>query len=195
MSQPRIPDYLIDAQFVERWSPRALKNDAIDDETLLSLFEAARWAPSAYNLQPWRFSYSKNGSASWGNYLDFLIDFNRGWAQHATALVVVMSKTTSQNGECEVSNPSHAFDTGAAWANLALQAHLKGWQTHCMGGVHHDKIKAALKLPDNYAVHGMIAIGKPGDKALLPDFLQQKEAQSGRLAVADTVAEGLNVKL
>jgi nitroreductase len=195
MSQPRVSDYPIDAQFIERWSPRALANDAIDDETLLSFFEAARWSPSAYNIQPWRFAYSKHGSASWDNYLDFLIEFNRGWAQHASALVVVISKTTSLNGDQEVSNPSHAFDAGAAWANLALQAHLKGWLTHCMGGVHHDKIKAALNLPDNYQVHGMVAIGKAGDKSLLPEFLQQKEIPSGRLPLEQTVVEGLNFTL
>ncbi|CAI0731769.1 malonic semialdehyde reductase [Serratia entomophila] len=195
MSQPRVPDYPIDAQFIERWSPRALANDAIDDETLLSFFEAARWSPSAYNIQPWRFAYSKQGSDSWEDYLDFLIEFNRGWAQHASALVVIISKTTSQNGEQEVGNPSHSFDTGAAWANLALQAHLKGWLTHCMGGVHHDKIKTALKLPDNYVVHGMVAIGKPGDKSRLPDFLRDKEMPSGRLTLEKTVVEGLNFSL
>ncbi|CAI0728043.1 nitroreductase family protein [Serratia ficaria] len=195
MSQPRIPDYPIDAQFIERWSPRALANDPLDDETLLSFFEAARWSPSAYNIQPWRFAYSKHGSDSWEDYLEFLIEFNRSWAQHASALVVIISKTTSVNGEQEVGNPSHSFDTGAAWANLAQQAHLKGWLTHCMGGVHHDKIKAALKLPDNYVVHGMVAIGKPGDKSRLPDFLQDKEIPSGRLQLEKTVIEGLNFSL
>ncbi|TFZ49527.1 nitroreductase family protein [Serratia proteamaculans] len=195
MSQPRVSDYPIDAQFIERWSPRALANEAIDDETLLSFFEAARWSPSAYNIQPWRFAYSKQGSASWDSYLDFLIEFNRGWAQHASALVVVISKTTSLNGEKEVSNPSHAFDTGAAWANLALQAHLKGWATHCMSGIHSDKIKAALNLPDNYQVHSMVAIGKTGDKSRLPEFLQQKEIPSGRLPLEQTVVEGLNFTL
>lgn len=144
MSQPRISDYPIDAQFIERWSPRAMTNDAIDDQTLLSFFEAARWSPSAYNIQPWRFAYSKHGSDSWENYLEFLIDFNRGWAQHASALVVIVSKTTSLNGERLVDNPTHAFDTGAAWANLAHQAHLKGWLTHCMSGIHHDKIVSGV---------------------------------------------------
>ena len=195
MSQPRTSDYPIDAQFIERWSPRAMTNDAIDDQTLLSFFEAARWSPSAYNIQPWRFAYSKHGSDSWENYLEFLIDFNRGWAQYASALVVIVSKTTSLNGERLVDNPTHAFDTGAAWANLAHQAHLKGWLTHCMSGIHHDKIKAALQLPDDYAVHAMVAIGKPGDKARLPDFLQEKEAPSGRLPLGKTVSEGLNFTL
>ncbi|HBH7048193.1 TPA: DUF2623 family protein [Serratia marcescens] len=112
MSQPRTSGYPIDAQFIERWSPRAMANDTIDDQTLLSFFEAARWSPSAYNIQPWRFAYSKHGSDSWENYLEFLIDFNRGWAQHASALVVIVSKTTSLNGERLMDNPTHAFEAG-----------------------------------------------------------------------------------
>lgn len=130
-----------------------------------------------------------------GRTTEFLIDFNRGWAQHASALVVIVSKTTSLNGERLVDNPTHAFDTGAAQAGTAHQAHLKGWLTHCMSGIHHDKIKAALQLPDDYAVHAMVAIGKPGDKARLPDFLQEKEAPSGRLPLGKTVSEGLNFTL
>ncbi|MEW7000743.1 hypothetical protein M5585_12455 [Serratia ureilytica] len=114
MSQPRTSDYPIDAQFIERWSPRAMANDAIDDQTLLSFLKRR-----AGRLRPTTFSRGALPTASTvptaGRTTEFLIDFNRGWAQHASALVVIVSKTTSLNGERLVDNPTHAFDTGAAW--------------------------------------------------------------------------------
>lgn len=194
MSQPRTSDYPIDAQFIERWSPRAMANDAIDDQTLLSFLKrrAGRHRPTTFSrgALPTASTVLTAGRTT----LEFLIDFNRGWAQHASALVVIVSKTTSLNGERLVDNPTHAFDTGAAQAGGASGAP-EGWLTHCMSGIHHDKIKAALQLPDDYAVHAMVAIGKPGDKARLPDFLQEKEAPSGRLPLGKTVSEGLNFTL
>ncbi|WP_027348946.1 nitroreductase family protein [Halotalea alkalilenta] len=194
MSEARSAQYPVAAQFVERWSPRSLTGEAIDDQTLFSLFEAARWAPSAYNVQPWRFSYAKHGSGSWDAYLEFLNDFNRSWAKNASALVVVLSKTTSLSAEQEVENPSHSFDTGAAWASLALQAHLSGWVTHGMTGIHKEKIREVLELPENYTVEAVIAIGKRGDKSALPEGLQAKESPNERRPLEETVFEGLGFK-
>src|SRR5690606_30289818 len=116
-----------------RWSPRAFTGEAIDTATLLSFFEAARWAPSAFNSQPWRFLYARRDTPQWPRFVSLLSEFNRGWAQHASALVIVLSRTTitGSNGE-ERAAPSHGFDSGAAWAYLALQATLSGWHSHGM---------------------------------------------------------------
>lgn len=190
----RQTEYPADAQFVNRWSPRSLTGEAIDDKTLYTLFEAARWAPSAFNVQPWRFSFAKQGTDSFATYLDFLVEFNQSWARNASALVVVISKTTTITSQAEVDFPSHSFDTGAAWASLALQAELLGWATHGMTGIDKEKIKRVLKLPENYVVEAVIAVGKQGDKEALPEGLQAKEAPSERRALNDTVFEGVGFK-
>ena len=93
-ANPRVADYAIHPQFTDRWSPRAFTGESIPEETLLSFFEAARWAPSAYNSQPWRFLYARRDTPNWERFLGLLNEFNRGWAQHASALVIVISKTT-----------------------------------------------------------------------------------------------------
>lgn len=89
----RVADYPIHTQFTDRWSPRAFTGESISQETLLSFFEAARWAPSAYNSQPWRFLYARRDTPDWERFLGLLNEFNRGWAQHASALVIIASKT------------------------------------------------------------------------------------------------------
>ncbi|MGJ8526182.1 malonic semialdehyde reductase RutE [Halomonadaceae bacterium LMG 33818] len=194
MSQARITEYPADKQFIDRWSPRAFADESIDDQTLFTLFEAARWAPSAYNVQPWRFTYAKKGSGSWDTYLEFLNDFNRSWASKASALIVVLSKTVTVTEQAEVENPSHSFDAGAAWGGLALQAELLGWSVHGMTGIVKERIHEALALPDNIEVQAMIAVGKRGDKSSLPEGLQAKEAPSDRRPLKETVFEGLSFK-
>ena len=125
-ANPRVPTYPIAEQFIERWSPRAFTGESIAESTLLGFIEAARWAPSAYNSQPWRFLYALRDGADWPRYLELLNEFNRGWAQHASALLVIASKTTfAAPGKTEEQPaPTHDFDTGAAWGFFALQAHL-----------------------------------------------------------------------
>ncbi|MGJ8523470.1 malonic semialdehyde reductase RutE [Carnimonas sp. R-84981] len=190
----RHPQYPADALFVNRWSPRSLTGEAIDDQTLFTLFEAARWAPSAFNVQPWRFSYAKKGSESFNTYLDFLIEFNQSWAKNASALIVVLAKKTTITSQAEVEFPSYAFDTGAAWASLALQAEKLGWVTHGMTGIDKEKIAATLKVPETYSVEAVIAVGKRGDKAELPEGLQAKEAPSDRRPIEETIFEGVGFK-
>ena len=109
---PRIADYAINEQFINRWSPRAFTNEPISQETLLSFLEAARWAPSAYNSQPWRFLYARRDTPSWARYLDILNEFNRSWAQHASALVLIISKTTFAAPGSDEEKPAlwHTFD-------------------------------------------------------------------------------------
>ncbi|HXZ07454.1 MAG TPA: nitroreductase family protein [Paraburkholderia sp.] len=191
-SNTRAAEYPIDKQFLERWSPRAFTQDTIPESTLQTFLEAARWAPSSFNSQPWRFVYARRDTEHWTRFLGFLNEFNRGWAQHAAAIVIVLSKRTfTQPGaKDEVPLGSHSFDTGAAWGYLALQASLSGWSSHGMAGIERDHIRAELVVPDDYAIEAAIAIGRPGDKASLPEGLQKREAPSPRQPLTAFAAEG-----
>ncbi|RKP59218.1 nitroreductase family protein [Pararobbsia silviterrae] len=191
-TSPRIAEHPIEQQFLERWSPRAYAGEPIPEATLKSLLEAARWAPSSYNAQPWRFVYARRDTPHWEQFLGFLNEFNQSWAKNASAIVIVISKTTSlpPGGTQEVPWPTHSFDTGAAWGYLALQASLSGWPAHGMVGILKDKIRAELGLPENYAVEAAVAIGKQGDKSILPEGLQQREAPSPRKPLSEVASEG-----
>jgi nitroreductase len=157
---------------------------------VLTLLEAARWAPSASNMQPWRFVYALRGEAGFDAIADALVPFNRGWAEKASALIVVASKTTTLKDGAEVPNMFHAFDTGAAWAQLALQAHLKGWIAHAMGGFDHSRLAVNLKLPEGYALHAVVAVGHQGDPVSLNEMLQAREHPNDRLPLADVARHG-----
>jgi nitroreductase len=188
MSEPRQAEHSIESFLLERWSPRSFLPEAISDEELLSLFEAAKWAPSSYNNQPWRFLYAKRGSASWPLFFDALISINQSWVQHASALVLVISSTNfDHNGK---PSRTHSFDAGAASENLALQAWLKGYAAHAMEGFDYDKARQALAIPADFHVEAMIALGKQGPKETLPAPLQEREAPSARRPLAETILEG-----
>ncbi len=136
MSQPRISEHDIHPLFLQRWSPRAFSGEAIDEATLLRFFEAARWAPSGYNAQPWRFLYARRDTPEWQPVFAALSEYNQGWATRASALVVILSrKVWTPPGKTEPQAiTTHSFDAGAAWANLALQVTLSGWHAHGIGG-------------------------------------------------------------
>ncbi len=188
----RTPQYSVDPQFVQRWSPRAFEPTAIEEETLLGFIEAARWAPSAFNAQPWRFLYARRDDAHWELFLSLISEFNRSWAQHASALVIILSKTTllrASSGE-EVPFPSHSFDAGAAWAYLALQATNAGWHVHGMAGIDREGIQRELQVPAPFKVELAVAIGKLGDKASLSEQLQARELPSPRLKVEELAVAG-----
>jgi len=188
----RVADYPIDRLFIDRWSPRAFTGEAISETELFSLFEAARWAPSSYNSQPWRFLYARRDTAHWERFLGLLIPYNRSWAQHAAALIFVVSKSTMlpPGKTTEIPSHSHSFDAGAAWGSLALQALKSGWAAHGMVGLNFDEAFAVLGLPQGYRVEAAIAVGRQGDKSILPEALQAREAPSGRLAVREIAFEG-----
>ena len=187
----RTPDHPVLSLFLDRWSPRAFDPRPIDDESLMALFEAARWSPSASNLQPWRFAYAKREDACWEDFLGALIPFNQGWVQNASALIYVLSDTQmDQKGE-RVPSHSHSFDAGAAWMALALQATSMGLITHGMTGVDFTAAHKVLNAPDDYQVEAAIAVGYEGDKAVLPESLQQREGiKSSRKPLSETVFNG-----
>lgn len=179
-------------QFLDRWSPRAFDGSAIDDETLLTLIDAARWAPSAFNYQPWRFVYARRGDQHWETLLGLLLPFNAAWAGQASALVFVLSdKVSIAPGSTEQKPATTAsFDTGAAWAQLALQAHLLGLHSHAMAGFDHARAPEVLGAGDRYKVEAAIAIGRLGDKASLPEALQAREAPSPRKPLEELAFAG-----
>lgn len=189
----RSADHAIDPLFLERWSPRAFTDEIISEAELKTLFEAARWAPSSYNSQPWRFVYARRGTAHWPALLGLLNAFNQSWAKNAAALIVIVSKETmAVPGKAEeVPSYSHSFDAGAAWANLALQAVRLGWQAHGMAGFDRERALAELKIPAGYRVEAAVAIGKPADKAQLPEALRAREVPSQRNPISATVFEGV----
>ncbi len=187
-SQHRNAGHAVDQLFPDRWSPRALSGEPIAEEELMALFEAARWAPSSNNNQPWRILYARRESAHWPLFLDLLVDANRLWAQHAAALLVFISKTTfDHNGQPSI---THSFDTGAAWQNLALQGFMKGLVVHGMQGFSYSRAKTELHIPDDFQVEAMAAIGRPGRIEDLPENLRQREIPSGRKALSEIVCEG-----
>jgi nitroreductase len=188
----RTTEYPIDPLFLQRWSPRAFTGAPISEYELLTLLEAARWAPSSYNSQPWRFIYARRDTEHWPKLLGLLTEYNRSWAHAASALVIVVSKTTllPRGADKEIPSWSHSFDTGAAWAHLALQAARSGWAAHGMVGFDRERAIAELGVPDGYRVEAAIAIGKQGDKSLLPEALQAREAPSDRLPLAQIAGEG-----
>ncbi len=188
----RVADYPIESVFLERWSPRAFTGEAIPEAELFSLFEAARWAPSAYNSQPWRFIYARRDTPHWQPFLDILIEFNQSWVKNAAALVYLVSKSTMlpPGKDREVPSHSHSFDAGAAWGALGLQAVKSGWATHGMVGLDFDRAFADLGLVEGWRVEAAIAIGRRGDKSMLPEGLQARETPSPRLPVKVTAMEG-----
>ena len=116
----RVAEHPIHEQFTQRWSPRAFTDATLDKPTLLSFFEAARWAPSAYNAQPWRFLFALRGTPEFERYLSLLVEFNQGWAKHAAALVVIVSKTTLPHRAAQKKNlhpptPLIQAPRGANW--------------------------------------------------------------------------------
>jgi nitroreductase len=184
----RRSEYGADDLFLNRWSPRAMSGETLDQQTLLTLFEAARWAPSSNNNQPWRFLFARRETELWPPFVSLLNEGNRLWAVNASALIVVISKTTFDFNEKPAR--THSFDAGAAWENLALQGTFLGLVVHGMQGFDYERARALLKIPEKFQVEAMVAIGKPGLKEALPDHLQEREFPSPRKPLVDWVAEG-----
>jgi nitroreductase len=172
----------IEPLILQRWSPRAFTGEPIADADLARIFEAARWAPSSYNSQPWRFIYAKRDTPEWPLFLSLLVERNQGWAKNAAVLIIAASKTTMRppGRDTDVPSHSHSFDAGAAWANLALQATAIGYHAHAMVGFDIPRAAAELHIPAGYRVEAAIAIGKQGDRATLPEPLQAMESPNAR---------------
>lgn len=177
------------AEFIfGRWSPRAMTGEPLSDGELTTLFEAMRWAPSAFNDQPWRVIYAKRDTPEWETLYALMGEFNQQWTANAGALMVICSRKTFVKNDKP--NGTHSFDTGAAWMALAVQAASMGLVAHGMSGFDYDKARQDLAVPDGYTVEAMCAVGKLADKSTLSEDLQEKELPSGRNDIKSFVMEG-----
>ncbi|MCP1838444.1 nitroreductase [Bradyrhizobium sp. USDA 4524] len=191
-SKIRAPEHPVNRIFIDRWSPRGFAQDQIPEAVLNTFFEAARWSPSAFNSQPWRFLYAFRGQSEFEALLSPLIEFNRGWARHAAALIYLLSrKDFTPPGKTDaLFSRTHSLDSGAAWVNFANQATAAGWAAHGMSGFDVEKARTILRVPDSFAVEIAIAVGRRGDGARLPPELLKREQPSGRSPVGDFAAHG-----
>ena len=180
----------IERLIVERWSPRAFDGSEIPQEDLDVIFEAAGWAPSAYNVQPWTFLYARRGDANWDLFLSQLVEFNQGWAKDASALVYVASDKYMRSDKGNSDNHSHSFDAGSAWVLAAIQAQSLGYHTHGMTGIKFGEAEAALGIPADHRLEAAFVIGKAAGKEMLPEFLQEREVPSGRKPVSEIAKAG-----
>ncbi len=181
--------YPIEKLILERWSPRAMSGESLAHDEFIRLIEAARWAPSSYNSQPWRFIYAHRSTPEWQPIFDLLVPFNQEWCKNAAMLVVILSlKNFEYNNQ---PSRTHSFCTGSAWENLALQGWAQGLVVHGMEGFDYDKAHTVLHVPDDIAVEAMCAIGKPGKIEMLSPELRAQEEPSDRKPIADLIFEGV----
>ncbi|OFE11336.1 hypothetical protein PHACT_12305 [Pseudohongiella acticola] len=173
----------VDPLQISRWSPRAFTKSVIAEADVALLFEAARWAPSCFNAQPWEFYVSTD--KTFDDYLNLLVEGNQAWAKNASLLgFVVVKKTFSHNGKA---NAYAEYDAGAAWMAMTLQARQMGLYTHGMGGIKHDEVAAYLKLDDDHKVICGLAIGVAAAPTILPDELAAKEKPSPRKPLSEVL--------
>lgn len=178
----------IEAQFTERWSPRSFRAEPLRPEQVSALFEAARWAPSCFNEQPWRFVYATEAEDR-ERLAALLVEGNRVWAAKAPLLGIVFAKKSfTQNGKPNRWGP---FDAGAACLSLALQARASGLYAHFMGGFDEPASYAALGVPEQeYTAMAAFAVGHRGEASALPEELAEREQPSDRKPLGELAFEG-----
>ena len=195
MSDARKPDHPINDIFVRRWSARSFTGETMPEQDLLTMFEAARWAHSSSNHQPWRFSYAMRGDANFQQYVQFLDEGNQQWAFRAAAIVIVISarKTSPTDGSAPRNIGTHSLDTGCALQSFTLQAAMMNYIAHPMAGIEKERIVAALGIDEErYKVEAGIAIGRLGAPEQLSEKNRaQEEKRSQRKPLDETVFKGM----
>ena len=161
----RQADYPVHPLFLNRWSPRSFSTKKVKDEILYTVLEAARWTPSANNAQPWRFIVART-KEKLDIFQQFIFERNRLWSDKAPVLILLASQKIKEDDSF---NRFHAFDTGAAWASLAFQAHLLGLSTRAIGGFDTEKARNVLNIQDDFELHAVIALGYQGGIEALDD--------------------------
>lgn len=187
VKENRIPEHPINALFLNRWSPYAYSSRAVPEDALNRIFEAARWAASSYNEQPWRFLVAKT-PADLEKFRNFMVPANQSWANVAPVLVLTVGKKTfSHNG-----SPNRVFihDVGAASATMALAATMEGLHAHGMAGFDPELARATLGIPTDYEPIAMWAIGYHGETAQLPPEMQPRDTPTSRRPLWEIVMEG-----
>lgn len=175
-------DYPISNALRDRWSPRAFDGQPVSKQTLQRLFEAARWAPSASNLQPWRFIIGEKGTDTYDKIFSTLVEFNKLWAVTSPLLMLALTKKTNNKEEI---NNSAEYDLGQAVANLTFQATAEGLFVHQMGGFEASEARKHFTVPDNYAIATAIALGYLGNPDSLHENLRKMEISKRERFKAD----------
>lgn len=188
LEKGRNPNHQITPLIAKRWSSRAMSGETISDEELFSLFEAARFAPSCFNNQPWRFLYAKRETPAWEQLREIQVEFNRSWTEKSGALILILSRNLFERNDKPAQ--THSFDTGAAWMNLALQGCEMNLVVHAMQGFDYEKSRKVFSIPEVYTIEAMVAVGKPAPLSTLSEELQAKENLSTRKEIAEFVSEG-----
>ncbi|MFC1702959.1 nitroreductase family protein [Patescibacteria group bacterium] len=189
VAEARTSNYPISSQILNRWSPRAMTGEPLGDDELFALFEAARWAPSSGNGQPWRFVVARRqDEEKFTKMFDLLAEGNQAWCDKASALVIVLSNTmTGWKGAFE---RTHAFCTGMATENLAIEGAHRGLVVHGIGGFDYDRAKSEFGVPDDHEVMAMYVIGKRASVESLPEKYQEREIPSDRMPLSEVVYDG-----
>ncbi|HEX2056148.1 MAG TPA: nitroreductase family protein [Nitrospiraceae bacterium] len=190
MEKPADTAHTIHELLRRRWSPRAYSERAVEPDKLASLFEAARWAPSSNNEQPWSFVMATKGEAVYTRLFDCLKEGNKKWAFRAPVLMLSVARLTFED---DGTPNRHAFhDTGMAVFSLVVQATALGLIVHQMAGFDMERARRDLRIPDGHDPVAMIAVGYPGDPAMLPDYLREREFKARERKAIDTfVFDGL----
>jgi nitroreductase len=184
----RANPYSINPLIINRWSPRSyLPDKPVAEADLNAVLDAAHWAPSSSNGQPWHFIVART-SEDLDRLRSCLNSSNRVWADRAPVLLAVLSKPSFDWN----SNPNrwHAFDTGTAWGFLALEASRRGLAAHGMGGFSEKKLRELFGVPAEWGVWAVVALGYQGPKEQLPPELQEREKPSLRKALEEICCEG-----
>jgi len=161
--------------FKNRWSPRAYSEDPVEKEKLKSIFEAARWAPSARNEQPWRFILGQKGDETWKKIFNSLAEWNQQWTKRAPILVANVTKNFYDYKH--LINKTALYDTGQAVAMMVTEAVNQGLIGHQMGGFSPEKVIEYFNLPEGYQPVSITAFGYYGDASLLPDDMLESEME------------------
>lgn len=158
---------------LNRWSPRAFSAEMINNNSLERIFEAARWAPSSSNDQPWRFIVGKKGEGTWQLILEILDGFNQKWAKHAPVLALTIGKTLSD----KQGKPSrtYTYDVGQSISYITFQAMNEGIFVHQMGGLDRQKAAEIFKVPEDFKVLTAFAMGYMGELEILEENFQKME--------------------
>ncbi|MEI7847079.1 MAG: nitroreductase family protein [Chloroflexota bacterium] len=169
-------NYPIHELLQKRWSPRAFSTQSVEPEKLLSLFEAARWSASGFNLQPWSFLVvTRQNPEPFDKLVAVLSEGNQLWAKNVQVLVLALARREREPGK---PNPWAAYDLGQSIAHLSIQASALGLQVHQMGGFDPQKAVNAFDIPEEFQAITVVAIGYAGDPNQLPDNLRERELQT-----------------
>lgn len=180
--------YPIHELLVKRWSPRAFENQFIEPNLVRSLFEAARWSPSASNIQPWYFMLGLKGDETYASIAKTLIEFNLLWATRAPLLFITVYNEYNVVG---VPNPSALYDLGQSVAHLSVQATSQGLYVHQMTGFDAEKARELFDIPDGYKAATVVAVGYMGNyNDLHPNLIPGETSIRERRETGDTVFSG-----